>query len=338
MRGRRFLLVGAVAVVVCLFGTESIFFSRRVVPLIWQISFMVLASLALNLVVGTMGQLSLGHCGFMAIGAYSSALLSLWCQRQGVFHAKAGIVYLLVVVVSMLFGTILSWGIGYLIGIPALRLKGDYLAILTLGFGMIVVNVINNLSFAGMEGLSLGSSSSVLYRSGLGFSNSMLCRWIWLPVVTVGAVLYVLDCFLNSPMGNNIRAICHDSIGAAACGIDVAGCKIRVFAMSAGLAGLAGGIYACSMTTLTTSTFGFANNGILSSSFLVAICVMGGLGSVGGVMVSATVMCILNYGLGQMGLNQMPGFLGVVFSYPMLVYGLLLMAFVLYVPRRKRGR
>lgn len=331
--GKIAVMVLSICFVFCLWDFSNISLVRRLTPLLWQTCFLIVAAISLNLVVGTMGQLSLGHCGFMAIGAYASALFSLWCQRKDLFVCKEGVWYLTIVLASLFVALMLTWIVGYLVAIPALRLKGDYLAIITLGFGLIIVNVINNLPFAGMEGLSLGSSSSVLYKNGLGFSNYLLCKWIFIPVISTGVVLYLINCLVDSPMGKNVKAICQDPIGAGACGIDVPKCKIEIFAMSAALTSVAGWLYACSMTTLTTSTFSFSNNGILSSSFLVAICVMGGLGSTKGVCISATAVSITNYILGQMGLNQLPGALGVIFSYPMLVYGILLMVFTLWNPK-----
>lgn len=334
--GKVLLWVVVLCIATALWGHRVPIYARRIVPLIWQMSYLIVASVSLNLVVGSLGQLSLGHCGFMAIGAYTAALLSLWAERQGIFQSKAGILYLMVVLAAIVAGGVLAGIGGLCIGIPALRLKGDYLAIITLGFGMIVVNVINNLPFAGMNGLEQGSASSVLYKTGLGFTNIMLNKWLWLPLLITGLCLWLVQNLLESNMGRNIRAICDDYIGASASGIDVPGCKIRVFALSAGLAGVAGGLYACFMTTLTTSTFGFSNNGILSSSFLVAICVMGGLGSLRSTVVSATAMCLLNYLIGQMGLSALPGPLGQLFSYPMLTYGIALMAILLWEARRKK--
>ena len=101
-----------------------------------------------------MGQLSLGHCGFMAIGAYTAALMSLAFQRAGVYDEKSGAVFILIIFLCIICAGVLAAVFGVLVGIPALRLKGDYLAIITLGFGLIIVNVINNLPFAGQNGLA----------------------------------------------------------------------------------------------------------------------------------------------------------------------------------------
>ena len=136
-----------------LIGDEGSF-RLTVVPSIWQCCYLIILAASLNLVLGFMGQLSLGHCGFMAIGAYTAALMSLAFQRAGVYDEKSGIVFILIIFLCIICAGVLAAVFGVLVGIPALRLKGDYLAIITLGFGLIIVNVINNLPFAGQNGLA----------------------------------------------------------------------------------------------------------------------------------------------------------------------------------------
>lgn len=311
---------------------DSLLFAKKVVPLVWQCCYLIIAATSLNLVVGCLGQLSLGHCGFMAIGAYTSALLSLWAQRAGVFSHKESVTYIVVVLISIAAGGLLAGLVGLAVGIPALRLKGDYLAIITLGFGMIVVNLINNLPFAGMDGLSLGSAASGLYKTGLGFSNRLLVKYLWIALLgTIGAMTLMFK-FMKSRFGRNVRAIRDDEIGAAACGINVPAYKVGTFALSACLGGVAGGIYACFMSALTTSSFAFTNNGILNSTFLVAMCVLGGLGSLSGSAVAATIMCLLNYLISQTRLNSLPGWIGLAFSYPMLIYAVVLVVIIIFMP------
>ena len=149
----------------------------KIAPSIWQCSYLIIMAASLNLVLGYLGQLSLGHCGFMAVGAYAAALISLAFQRAGFYTDKAGPAFLLVLLISIIVAGIAAALLGLLVGIPALRLKGDYLAIITLGFGMIIVNVINNLPFCGQQGLSQGSASSALYANGLGFSNDQKMQY-----------------------------------------------------------------------------------------------------------------------------------------------------------------
>ncbi len=307
-------------------------FAKKIVPLVWQCCYLIIAATSLNLVVGCLGQLSLGHCGFMAIGAYTSALISLWAERAGVFSHKETLTYIAVVLISIAAGGILAGLVGLAVGIPALRLKGDYLAIITLGFGMIVVNLINNLPFAGMDGLSLGSAASGLYKTGLGFSNSLLIKYLWIAAATTIGAMALMFNFMRSRFGRNVRAIRDDEIGAAACGINVPAYKVGTFALSACLGGVAGGIYACFMSALTTGSFAFTNNGILNSTFLVAMCVLGGLGSLSGSAAAAAIMCLLNYLISQTGLNSLPGIIGLAFSYPMLIYAVVLVVIIIFMP------
>ena len=163
------LFVGMQVLTSVLGGNSS--FKLVLAPCLWQCCYLIILAASLNLVLGFLGQLSLGHCGFMAIGAYTAALLSLACERAEVFTDNDQPVFLVVLFACILAGGLLSALVGLLVGIPALRLKGDYLAIITLGFGMIIVNIINNLPFCGQDGLSLGSASASLYKNGLGFGT-----------------------------------------------------------------------------------------------------------------------------------------------------------------------
>ena len=173
----------AAAVALGLTGGDTM--KLRITPSIWQCGYLIVMAASLNLVLGFLGQLSLGHCGFMAVGAYAAALISLAFQRAGVYDQKSGPAFILVLLVSFLAAGVLAAVLGLLVGIPALRLKGDYLAIITLGFGMIIVNIINNLPFCGQQGLGQGSASSALYATGLGFSNDEKMRYLWLVALVV---------------------------------------------------------------------------------------------------------------------------------------------------------
>ena len=111
-------------------------FKLVLIPSIWQCCYLMVLAASLNLVLGFMGQLSLGHCGFMAIGAYTAALLSLACERAELFEGKSDPAFILVLFSSVIAAGLMAAVLSLLVGIPALRLKGDYLAIITLGFGM----------------------------------------------------------------------------------------------------------------------------------------------------------------------------------------------------------
>ena len=253
-------------------------FKLVLAPCLWQCCYLIILAASLNLVLGFLGQLSLGHCGFMAIGAYTAALLSLAGERAGVFDDKKGPVFLAVLIACILAAGLLAALVGLLVGIPALRLKGDYLAIITLGFGMVIVNIINNLPFCGQDGLSLGSASSSLYKNGMGFGTKDKVTFLWVALLVTLVCLTMMFMFIRSKYGRAIKAIRDDEIAASASGINTSFYKIMTFAYSAFFAGVAGALYACANATLSTSSFAFSNSGILNSTFIVVMVVLGGMG------------------------------------------------------------
>ena len=305
-----------------------------IVPSIWQCSYLVILAVSLNLVLGFLGQLSLGHCGFMAIGAYTAALLSLALERANLFTDKNSITYIAIILISILLGGILSAVAGLVVGIPALRLKGDYLAIITLGFGMIIVNMINNLPFAGQDGLSQGSAAASLYKTGLGFNSSLKVKYIWFAIIITMMVVAACFMFIRSKFGRTIIAIREDEIAASASGINVSSYKIGTFVLSSFFAGIAGGIYACCNSSLSTSSFAFANSSILNSTFIVVMVVLGGMGSLTGSVVAAVGMFLLNYMIKNViSVAWAPEFIQNIFNYPMLVYAIALIIIILFKPR-----
>lgn len=312
---------------------DSQSFKLIIVPSLWQCCYLIILAASLNLVLGFLGQLSLGHCGFMAIGAYSAALISLACERAGVFADKSSPAFVLVLLGCILAAGILAALVGLLVGIPALRLKGDYLAIITLGFGMIIVNIINNLPFAGQEGLSIGSASASLYKNGLGFGTASKVTFVWVAIIVTLICLAMMFMFIRSKYGRAIRAIRDDEIAAAASGINTSYYKIFTFTYSAFFAGVAGALYACANATLSTSSFAFTNGGILNSTFIVVMVVLGGMGSLTGSVISAIIMFILNYQIKNgLWVKSLTGFLGGMFAYPMLVYAIILIVVIMFRP------
>lgn len=309
-------------------------FKLVIAPCLWQCCYLIILAASLNLVLGFLGQLSLGHCGFMAIGAYTAALLSLACERAGVFKGSKDPVYLAVILASILAAGILAALVGLLVGIPALRLKGDYLAIITLGFGMIIVNIINNLPFCGQDGLSQGSASASLYKNGLGFGTKSKVTFLWLALAVTIVGITMMFMFIRSKYGRAIRAIRDDEIAASASGINTSFYKVMTFAYSAFFAGVAGALYACANATLSTSSFAFTNSGILNSTFVVVMVVLGGMGSLTGSMVAAVIMFLVNYQIKNGAwVALLPAGLQGVFQYPMLVYAVVLIVVILFRPK-----
>ena len=307
----------------------------KIAPSVWQCSYLIIMAASLNLVLGFLGQLSLGHCGFMAVGAYAAALISLAFQRAGFYTEKAGAAFFLVLLISIAAAGVSAALLGLLVGIPALRLKGDYLAIITLGFGMIIVNVINNLPFCGQQGLSQGSASSALYASGLGFSNDEKMQYLWVAGLAVILCMTCMFMFVRSKYG---RAIRDNEIAAAASGINVSYYKVLTFTISAFFAGITGALYACCNAALATTSFAFTNGSILNSVFIVVMVVVGGMGSLTGSVIAAVVLFLLNYTIKNGAwVSALPAFLQNVFTYPMLVYSIALIIVIMFRPRGIMG-
>lgn len=329
-------LIMFAAVYISINGNKTV--KLKVVPAIWQCCYLIILAGSLNLVLGYLGQLSLGHCGFMAVGAYTAALVSLAFQRAGFFTEKAGPAFAFVLVVSILAAGLLAAVLGLLVGIPALRLKGDYLAIITLGFGMIIVNLINNLPFCGQQGLSEGSASSALYANGLAFSNAQKMQYVWVAVLVVIISITIMCFFTRSKYGRAIRAIHDNEIAASASGINVSYYKILTFVISAFFAGVTGALYSCANAALATTTFAFTNGSILNSVFAVVMVVIGGMGSMTGSVIAAIGMFLLNYTIknGEW-VQRLPGFLKQIFTYPMLVYSVALVVVIMFRPHGIMG-
>ena len=327
------LLFTAFQILTGVFGSEGPF-KLVIVPCLWQCCYLIILAASLNLVLGFLGQLSLGHCGFMAIGAYTAALLSLACERAGIFREKEGAVFILVLFGCILAAGILAALVGLLVGVPALRLKGDYLAIITLGFGMIIVNVINNLPFCGQDGLSQGSAAASLYKNGLGFGSKGKVTFLWVALLVTIVCIALMFMFIRSKYGRAIKAIRDDEIAASASGINTSYYKVFTFAYSAFFAGIAGALYACANATLSTSSFAFTNGGILNSTFVVVMVVLGGMGSITGSVVAAVIMFLVNYQIKNgTWVAALPAAVQGIFEYPMLVYAIVLIMVIMFRPK-----
>lgn len=316
------------------FSAGGIGVSTKLSTIIWQCCYFIILACSLNLVLGFLGQLSLGHCGFMGIGAYAAALISLAFQRAGFYTERSGGEFMLVLLICVLASGLLAAVVGLIVGIPALRLKGDYLAIITLGFGMIIVNVINNLPFCGMDGLGQGSASSALYKNGLGFVLKELTDYLWIPVLLMIVSVAVMFMFVRSKYGRTIKAIRDNEIAAAASGVNVSFYKVITFVLGAFFAGIAGAIFACCNSTLTTGSFSFTSSSILNSTFIVVMVVVGGMGSLTGSTVAAVGMFLLNYTIKNgKWVSALPNFMQQIFAYPMLVYSVALIIVIIFRPK-----
>lgn len=238
----------------------------------------IIMACSLNLIVGYTGQLSIGHAAFMSIGAYAAALATL----------KLGFPFL----ASLLFGSLIAALFGILIGIPTLRLKGDYLAIATLGFGEIVRIVFLNLEVTG----------GAVGLRGIPKKTTLL----WVVVATI-VTLFILNRVLNSRVGRALIAIREDETAAESMGINATYYKTIAFGVGAFFAGLGGGLFAHYFRYIHPNVFGF-----MRSIEQLCMVVLGGLGNMGGAIIGAAA------------LTAVPEILRASAEYRLLFYGAIL--------------
>ena len=257
-----------------------------------------LAVVGLNLLMGFAGQVSLGHAGFLGIGAYSVAI---------------GPTYLGVPSwLSLFVGAMLSGVVAFLVGRPILRLKGHYLAVATLGFGLLVAIVLTNE--AGWTGGPDGMSVPKLTL--FGWSVRGAAAWYWIAGTTfVGGFILALN-LMESPTGRSLQAIHDSEIASLVLGIDVASKKLTIFIISAMYASVAGSYLALFNGHVTPDVAGF-----LRSIELVAMVVLGGMGSIVGSLVGAIVLVVL------------PQVLTVFHEYEQALLGLIVMVFMIFLRR-----
>lgn len=268
-----------------------------------QIGFSIILAVSLNLVVGFLGELSLGHAGFMCIGAYIGGTAAL--ALKSAIPNK-----LVVLILAMLIGGIVAAVFGFIIGLPSLRLKGDYLAIVTLAFGEIVRNIFKNQKiFGGAMGLQTGA---VQYDS----RNRPTLYIVTLVVALI--MLVLIHNFIRSKHGRAVTAIRDNEIAAKAMGINVTFYKLFVFILAAFFAGIAGVIYSHYTATVLYSFFSYN----YSIEILVMV-VLGGMGSITGSIIAAVLVPIINYLLQ----NYVPAELA---ALRYLVYALVLIFIVVF--------
>jgi branched-chain amino acid transport system permease protein len=269
--------------------------------------------ISLNLINGYTGQFSLGHAGFMAVGAYTSAVITNHFGELNIFAANG------IFTVALITGGLAAAMAGLIVGIPTLRLRGDYLAIVTLGFGEIIRVILQNMdAVGGARGLSVAH----------GWTNLF---WTFgLAAVTV----YVIASLVNSTYGRGFIAVRDDEIAAEAMGINTTKYKVTAFVIGAFFAGIAGGLYAHSTQFLTPNGFGF----MLSITYVVMV-ILGGMGNTVGVILAAILLTLLPEGLRMVaGIDHLPGFaterpLGWVGDTRMIIYSLLLIVLMLTRPQ-----
>lgn len=274
-----------------------------------------IAAIALNLVVGISGELSLGHAGFMCVGAYSSAFFS-----KAVGNSMPEMLrFTLAIVVGALVAAIF----GVLIGIPVLRLKGDYLAIVTLAFGEIIKNLMNVL-YIGIDskgihmatssmGLKMEPGGQQIIKGALGIAGTPKNSSFTVGVILILITLFIVLNLINSRSGRAIMAIRDNRIAAESIGINITKYKLMAFTVSAALAGIAGVLYAHNLATLNVKKFDYN-----TSIMLLVFVVLGGIGNIRGSIIAAIV------------LTALPELLRGLSDYRMLIYAVILILMMLF--------
>lgn len=263
--------------------------SRHLQKMLVPICVHVILAISLNITVGFLGELTLGHAGFMSVGAYAGCLFSI--------SMESALPMLIRFPLAMLVGGLVAAVFGVLIGIPVLRLRGDYLAIVTLAFGEIIRSVIINLGFTG------GAS---------GLKGTPRDSTFLIAFVVVLITMFVTMNLMNSKHGRAIMAIRDNRIAAEASGINLTRYKLMAFVIASFFAGVAGVLYGHNLSILTASTFGYNK-----SIEILVIVVLGGLGSIRGSIIAAVVIYVL------------PESLRFMSEYRMLIYSVALIAMML---------
>lgn len=282
----------------------------------------IVMALSLNLVVGFSGELSLGHAGFMSVGAFTGVIIATALQSSipvGPFR----------LLISIAVGAAIAAVAGILIGVPVLRLQGDYLAIVTLAFGEIIKNVLNCLyvavdhkglhfSMTDATSFDLAEGGVVVLNGPMGALGITKLSGFVSGTVLVLVTLFVIQNLVNSRSGRAIKSIRDNQIAAEACGMQVTKYKMMAFVTSAALAGAAGALYALNFSTVVPKKFDF-NTSILILVFVV----LGGIGNLTGTIIATALLTVL------------PEILRQFQDYRMLVYAIVLIGVMLLTNNAK---
>ena len=291
---KRFLLLAILmAAVVSYFSAQ---FNRYYLGIVIDIGINIILAVSLNLINGHTGQFSLGHAGFMAVGGYTAAKLTLTLQPALSPWAQP-----LLFTGGLVLGGLMAAVIGLAVGVPTLRLRGDYLAIVTLGFGEIIrVFFQTTEAFGAATGLT-------------GIPHWTTLGWAWSgAAVTVFAV----GCLVNSTYGRGFIAVHDDEVAAGAMGINPVRYKVTAFVIGAFFAGIAGGLYAHHKQFLAPTGFDF-----MKSIDIVVMVILGGMGRTTGVIIAAVLLTILP--------EALRGFA----DYRMIIYSLMIIILMITRPQ-----
>ena len=276
----------------------------------------VCMAVSLNLTVGILGELSLGHAGFMSVGAFSGVIVAMSLQSS----VPSGPLRL---ILAIIVGAVMAAIVGVIVGVPVLRLRGDYLAIVTLAFGEIIKNIINNLYVAyDADGLHIKlltlitkndlNDGYLIINGPQGATGVTKLSTFTAGILLILFTLFVVLNLTQSRSGRAIMSIRDNRIAAESVGINVTKYKLMAFVVSAALAGMAGALYAMNFTTIAAKKFDF-NTSILVLVFVV----LGGMGNIRGSIIAAAILYVL------------PELLRAVNNYRMLFYAIVLIVVML---------
>lgn len=284
-------LVVIVAFVVVWFMSSAGMLGSSVKGFLVPICVYISLAVSLNLLVGICGELSLGHAGFMGIGAFSGIMLAA-VLKDAIPNDT------LRLLCAMACGGVMAGVIGFLIGVPVLRLRGDYLAIVTLAFGEIMKNIIGNM-YAGTDStgfhmaistskMKLSSDGKYIINGPMGATGIQKLATFTMGFVLVLFTLFVVLNLVNSKEGRAIKAVRDNRIAAESVGINVTAFRMKAFVVSAFLAGMAGALFGLNYSSVTASKFNFN-----TSINILVFVVLGGMGNILGSVISATVLYVL---------------------------------------------
>ena len=278
-----------------------------------------IVAIGLNLCVGYLGELSIGHAGFMCIGAFTSAFFSKVMENSAM---PSGLRFFFAILIGAFFAGVF----GLLIGIPVLRLKGDYLAIVTLAFGEIIKNLVNimfvgrdengfHISFTNTMDLNMSEDGDVIIKGAQGITGTPHDSSFTIGIVLLLITLFIVLNLIHSRDGRAIMAIRDNTIAAESVGIHITKYKLMAFSISAALAGVAGVLYAHNLSTLTALPKNFGYN---MSIMILVFVVLGGIGNIRGSIIASVILTLLPELL--RGLND----------YRMLIYSIVLIVMMLF--------
>jgi branched-chain amino acid transport system permease protein len=291
---KRMLVIALITVTLASLCTH--WFNRYYVGVAIDIGINIILAVSLNLINGHTGQFSLGHAGFMAVGGYTTAKFALvmqpilppWLQP-------------VIFIAGLLLGGLMAAAAGLAVGVPSLRLRGDYLAIVTLGFGEIIRVIFQNTE-------SLGAATGLT-----GIPAWTNFGWAW---GGAAVTVFVVASLVNSTYGRGFIAVHDDEVAAGASGVNPVRYKVTAFVIGSFFAGIAGGLYAHHKSFLSPTGFDF-----MKSIDIVVMVILGGMGRTAGVIIAAVLLTVL------------PEFLRGMAEYRMIIYSLLIIGLMIARPQ-----